>query len=389
MKQTVPQSAIAPFWHLDEPSLLNAQTDGELFNIRGWIACNFPPTDIQLSPKSSEDLPDLQLELELRNDVAPALGIPGIQAIGFKGCCPSHMLEGIDGVEIQYTIEQKKYTFYAPHLQKSNTTKLEKITPYLCCPQCHSELEGSETKLSCSLCHSDFPINQQSCNFLTSELREKFKVIPTDNVSANAYDATAIDIINRKHTGLVLDCGAGYRTQSYDNVINYEIVDYSSTDIVGVGEKLPFKTATFDAIFSFAVLEHVVDPFLCAREILRVLKPGGTLYCQVPFLQPFHGYPNHFYNMTSQGLFQLFSPHIDVDELAVVPSGQPIAALTWLLSAYTQGLPEDIRNKFLNMTVEDLLSPGNNPLTADHVLELNEKTKDEISSCNYLLGTKR
>ncbi|HEX3450908.1 MAG TPA: methyltransferase domain-containing protein, partial [Isosphaeraceae bacterium] len=62
----------------------------------------------------------------------------------------------------------------------------------------------------------------------------------------------------------------------------------------------------FDAVISVPVLEQVRDPFTAAKEITRVLKPGGKLFCCVRFLQPFHGYPNHYYNMTHVGLASLF-----------------------------------------------------------------------------------
>jgi len=99
---------------------------------------------------------------------------------------------------------------------------------------------------------------------------------------------------------------AGLKSFSYPNVVNMEIVPYASTDAVGVGQSLPFPDDTFDAVLSIAVLEHVNDPFLCARELIRVLKPGGRLMCAVPFLQPEHGYPHHYFNMTRMGLAELF-----------------------------------------------------------------------------------
>ena len=49
-----------------------------------------------------------------------------------------------------------------------------------------------------------------------------------------------------------------------------------------VGETLPFVANTFDVVFSHEVLEHVADDRLCAREMVRVTRPGGRIVIFVP-----------------------------------------------------------------------------------------------------------
>jgi GT2 family glycosyltransferase/SAM-dependent methyltransferase/glycosyltransferase involved in cell wall biosynthesis len=116
---------------------------------------------------------------------------------------------------------------------------------------------------------------------LPASVRRRRNIVDTSTVSRHDYGDAIKTIITRHAGGLVLDVGAGCRPVYYDNVVNYEIVPYDTTDVLGVAEELPFEDGVFDAVVSVAVLEHVKDPFKCAAEMVRVLKPGGDLYCEV------------------------------------------------------------------------------------------------------------
>jgi len=52
--------------------------------------------------------------------------------------------------------------------------------------------------------------------------------------------------------------------------------------ILSQGENLPFKSESFDLVYSNQVIEHVKDPEKCISEIFRVLKKGGILYIRAP-----------------------------------------------------------------------------------------------------------
>ncbi len=225
-------------------------------------------------------------------------------------------------------------------------------------------------------------------DFLTDKLREQFNIIDTNKVSSNGYDGHAMELINKYKDGIVLDCGSGKRPVYFENVVNFEIVGYDTTDVRGVGEVLPFKDNSFDAVLSIAVLEHVKDPFQCAKEISRVLKPSGKLMCGVPFLQPLHGYPHHYYNMTSQGIENLFSDFLQIDKKTVYGGMLPIGALTWILRSWAGGLEGKTKVDFLNMKISELINDPKKYLNTPFVTELSDNKNFELASGTVLFATK-
>jgi hypothetical protein len=227
-------------------------------------------------------------------------------------------------------------------------------------------------------------------NFLTDELREETGIVDTHAVSGHGYDGNVKQMIRDFPTGLILDCGAGRRPVYYDNVVNYEIVDYDTTDILGVGERLPFKDDSFDGVVSVAVLEHVRDPFACAAEIARVLRPGGRLFCVVPFLQPEHGYPRHYYNMAPQGLRALFERRLTIDDHRVYASILPVWALRWIVRSWADGLAAQAREDFLSMPLRTFVEWANPQeiLSKNWVTELPEQKNFELACATALFAHK-
>jgi SAM-dependent methyltransferase len=48
--------------------------------------------------------------------------------------------------------------------------------------------------------------------------------------------------------------------------------------VVGSGMQLPFATDALDVCYSSNVLEHVPEPWRMAEEMVRVTRPGGTVF---------------------------------------------------------------------------------------------------------------
>lgn len=176
-----------------------------------------------------------------------------------------------------------------------------------------------------------------------------------DAVSAHLYGPMIHEFLAAMPDGgVALDAGAGLRKRPAPHVINMEIYDYPSTDVLAIGQDLPFRDESFDAILSIAVLEHVDDPFRCAAELRRVLKPGGRLLLMLPFLQAEHGYPSHYFNATRSGAIKLFEG-LEVERQYIQHANHPILTLNQILTVYHSGLDPAHREQFLNMKVKDVL----------------------------------
>ncbi len=52
----------------------------------------------------------------------------------------------------------------------------------------------------------------------------------------------------------------------------------SNRTVIGSGMQLPFGDGALDVCYSSNVLEHVPDPWLMAEEMVRVTRPGGTVF---------------------------------------------------------------------------------------------------------------
>lgn len=60
---------------------------------------------------------------------------------------------------------------------------------------------------------------------------------------------------------------------------------------VGDALHLPFEDNTFDGAFVCWLLEHVQEPVAILKEIHRVLKPNGTIYCSEVLNATFYVHP--------------------------------------------------------------------------------------------------
>jgi SAM-dependent methyltransferase len=116
------------------------------------------------------------------------------------------------------------------------------------------------------------------------------------------YTQTIVDVFDGLPADArVLEVGSGGRRID-PRVVSLEIDWSPEIDVTASVLELPFSDDSFDFVFSQAVLEHVTDPPLAMREMIRVLKPGGVFHCVAAFMQPLHLEPIHFFNFTPYGM---------------------------------------------------------------------------------------
>lgn len=368
-----------------------------LNKLTGWVLREQPTTPVTLSVGERP----VALSLFPRRDVERVF--PGRNGIGYQAVINlQEFSEEVAGgsmvISIQIGDIHEKFTFIIKEScrdaiklwDEKKRKKLSRVLPLLQCPYCRNYGTFSVTQelLSCE-CGQVYPRTRYNFNMLSAEARAQFKIDHTENVSSHPYSNQAMETVSRVREagGLILDCGAGCRFELDDDIICLEVVNYPSTDVCGVGQALPFKDESFECVLSNAVLEHVTDPFKCASEIIRVTKSGGYIFCTVPFLQPEHGYPHHYYNMTQKGLVNLFDSRVTIIRQFIPNWGHPIHMLAWSLSEYHNNLPSEYQDKFRRLTVSELIDVRRN-LTSPLVRTLSDDGQRILATSTAILAKK-
>ncbi len=113
----------------------------------------------------------------------------------------------------------------------------------------------------------------------------------------------SIKLFDSKVLGLNIGGGPS-RVNSW--LTNINIAPYKNIDVVADVHNLPYINDCVEYIYCEAVIEHLHSPNLAAKEMFRVLKKGGKAYIVTPFMQTYHGYPDHYQNLTLSGHIKLF-----------------------------------------------------------------------------------
>jgi len=143
------------------------------------------------------------------------------------------------------------------------------------------------------------------------------------------FDSAEADFI-RAHVegreGCFINLGSG-NFRLHERIANVDIFAYDEVDLVCDITRLPLEDASVDVVMDLSLLEHVPDPAAIVDEIYRVLKPGGVVYTDAPFVVGFHASPHDYTRWTEKGLARLFRK-FEVQRLEI--AGGPTSAFLWI-----------------------------------------------------------
>jgi SAM-dependent methyltransferase len=210
----------------------------------------------------------------------------------------------------------------------------------LICPDCGSSLNFTVDSVHCQNCNfsnqnpkdlrpqTSSHINIDFCRQLNLEIENILKTIKLSPPEIEYHGPKArrdsqafmsLMMAHLKPSSKVLDLGCGSKDQFApisDLGHLYVGVDYSkvAADYLADAHSIPFQSSSFDCVFSYAVLEHLHNPFLAIKEINRVLKPGGIFIGSVSQGEPFH---SSYFHLTAWGLISLVSsvPSLKIEQL--------------------------------------------------------------------------
>jgi SAM-dependent methyltransferase len=118
-------------------------------------------------------------------------------------------------------------------------------------------------------------------------------------------------------------------------VVGIDVYCSPYTAVVADGHFLPFADGAFDGVWIQAVLEHVLCPQDVVDQIHRVLRPGGIVFADTPFMQQVHEGAWDFTRFTASGHRWLFRAFGEIESGTV---GGPGMAAIWSIRYLVRAL---------------------------------------------------
>ena len=219
------------------------------------------------------------------------------------------------------------------------------------------------------------------------------RMVHPANTTAPANVARMVDLLRADVPGRnprVLVIGGGTvgdgLVDLYDDptvdLISFDVYASPSTQFVGDGHAIALADGSVDGVIVQAVLEHVLEPTVVAAEIRRVLRVGGIVYADTPFLQQVHEGAYDFTRFTDSGHRYLFRAFERIDSGTVAGAG---TALRWSVDHFVRALTRSVPLGrivallfFWLSWTDRFLDPKHSVDAASSVFFLGRKTEREI-----------
>lgn len=128
------------------------------------------------------------------------------------------------------------------------------------------------------------------------------------------------------------------------DVVAFDLYASDVTQLIADGHHIPLASASVDGVVVQAVLEHVLEPAAVVAEIHRVLRPGGLVYADTPFIQQVHEGAYDFTRFTESGHRYLLRDFDRLDSGAAAGAG---TALAWSIDYFVRALCRSQRAGFV------------------------------------------
>lgn len=117
----------------------------------------------------------------------------------------------------------------------------------------------------------------------------------------------------------------------HSECVNTDIAPGPNVDVVADAHdlSLSFAPATFDTVALMAMLQYCRDPRRVVEQAAIVLKPGGTLLIDAPFVQPYCEDGKDLWRFTDDGLRELCRNSFDILDVSIaIGAGSALAFAT-------------------------------------------------------------
>ena len=175
----------------------------------------------------------------------------------------------------------------------------------------------------------------------------------------------------------ILNAGSSSRRFG-SNCVNLDIQDKPGVDVVCDILEMPESfNEQFDVVLCTAVLQYCADPFKAARKLHSVLKPGGYLFINAPWIQGYCRDTPDKFRFSKDGLRVVFDD-FEIQEIGV--SIRPGSA--WAYLAYQ--IAEDFTtNRYANFCIRNVVR-----FTLLPFRWINSHRPDLHAGAFYLIGRK-